>query len=86
MFDLSESDSVHDEVETWYHFLWDDAVDQTVDGSTDVLHGINGCVHDGVDVQFTWSFGDGGNEPIEVDPEQIPDHGINGIRQKLPRR
>ena len=44
MFDLSETDSVHDEVETWHHFLWDDAVDQTVDGSTDVLHGINGYV------------------------------------------
>ena len=52
-FDLSETDSVHDEVETWQHFLWDDTVDQTVDGSAHVLHGINGCVDDGVDVQFT---------------------------------
>ena len=52
---------------------------------THVLHGINGCVDDGVDVQFAWSF-IRGNEPIEVDPEQIPDHRINGIREKFPRR
>ena len=58
VLDLSETDSVHDEVETWHDFLWDDAVEQTVDGFTDVLYGINGYVHDGVNVQFTWSFGD----------------------------
>ena len=50
LFDVSETDSVHDESKTWHHFLWDDAVDQTIDGSAHVLHGISGCVHDGVDV------------------------------------
>ena len=52
-FDLSETNSVHDGVEIWKHFLWDDTVDQTVDGSAHMLHGIIGCVHNGVDVQFT---------------------------------
>ena len=52
-FDLSETDSVHDGVETWHHFLWYDTVDQTVDGSAHMLHGINGGVHNGVDEQFT---------------------------------
>ena len=55
-----------------------------VDGFLYVLHGIHGCVHYGVNVERAWFFG-GGDEPIHVDPKQIPDYGINGIRQMVPR-
>ena len=50
-----------------------------------MLHRIDGRVDDGVYVERAWSFGDGGDEPIHVDPEQIPDHGINSERKALPR-
>ena len=60
-------------------------IDQLVDGFLYVLHRIHGCVHYGVNVERAWFFGGGGDEPIRVDPKQIPDHGINGIRKMLPR-
>ena len=59
--------------------------DETVNGLSHVLHRFDGCEHVGVNVERTVPFGDGGNEPIQVDPEQIPDHGINPERKPLPR-
>ena len=59
--------------------------DETVDDFSHVLHSFDGREHIGVNVERTGSFGDGGNEPIHVDPEQIPDHGIDVERKTLPR-
>ena len=59
--------------------------DETVNGPSHVLHRFDGCEHVGVNVERTVSFWDGGNEPIQVDPEQVPDHGINRERNTLPR-
>ena len=59
-------------------------IDQSVDGFPDKLDGFHGSEHDGVNVECAWFFRGGGKKPIQVDPEQIPDHGIDGERKTLP--
>ena len=65
--------------EAWSDFIWDGLIDETVEGFPDRLHRFDGCVDDGVDEKRAWSIGIGGNEPIQVDPHQVPDHDVDGV-------
>ena len=81
----SEMKSESDITEIHVHCGGNRMQDETVNGPSHVLDGFDGCEHVGVNVERTVPFGDGGNEPIQVDPEQIPDHGIDSERKTLPR-
>ena len=80
-----EIKSESDKAEIHMHCGGEHMQDETVNDLSHVLHRFDGCVHVGLNVERTVPFGDGGNEPIQVDPEQIPDHGINSERKTLPR-
>ena len=67
------------------HFGRDDLGDESIDGFPYMLHRLDGRVGDGVNVERARSLRDSGDEPIHVDPEQIPDHRINSERKRLPR-
>ena len=82
--DRSEPDSVKDIGQTLPYFVGNRLIDQSVDGFPDELYGFHGSEHVGMDVEWTWAFGIGGNEPIQVDPHQVPDHVIDGERKTLP--
>ena len=82
---VSEAYSESDERETWIHGSRDQTFDQSVDGLPDGLDGVDGGVDDGMNVQRSRSIGDGGNEPIEIDPHEIPPRDINGIRETVPQ-
>ena len=81
----SEIKSEFDITEIHMHCGGNRIQDETVNDLSCMLYGLDGRVHVGVNVERTVSLGDGGNEPIQVDPEQIPDHGINSERKTLPR-
>ena len=81
----SELKSVFDVGKTRPHFGRDDLGDESIDGFPYMLHRLDWRVDDGVNVERARSLRDGGDEPIHVDPEQIPDHGINSERKRLPR-
>ena len=82
---LSETNSVFDMSETRVHCGGKQLSDQEVDDLSHGPHRIHRCVYDGVNVQRAWFLRGGGDEPIHVDPKQIPGHRINGIRETLPR-
>ena len=81
----SEIKSESDITEIHMHCSGNRMQDETVNDPSHVLHGFDGREHVGVNVERTVPFGDGGDEPIQVDPEQIPDHGIDSERKTLPR-
>ena len=65
--------------ETWSDVIWDGLIDKSVEGFSDGLYGFDGCLNDGVNEERAWFVGIAGNEPIEVDPHQIPDHDVDGV-------
>ena len=84
LLDRYESDSVKDIGQTLPCFGGNRIIDQSIHDFSDELYGLHGSVHNGVNVEWVWSVGRGGKKPIHVDPEQIPDHGIDGKRKTLP--
>ena len=62
----------------------DGLVDESVHDSPHPWGGLDGQENDRVDVEWTWSFAIGGDEPIEVDPHHVPDHGIDFVGQVVP--
>ena len=66
--------------EAWSDFIWDGLIDESIESFSDGLYGFDGGVNDGVDEERAWSIGIGGNEPIEIDPHQVPDHDVDGVR------
>ena len=63
---LPETNSVFDMCKTWPHFKRDAL--QSVDGFSDQLRRIHGCVNYGVIVEGARFFGCVGDEPIHVHP------------------
>ena len=82
--DRYETESVKDIDQTLPCFGGNRIIDQSIHDFSDELYGLHGSEHDGVNVERAWFIGRGGKEPIHVDPEQIPDHGIDGKRKTLP--
>ena len=82
---LPETNSVFDLSETRIHCGGNQFIDQSVDDLLHRLHRTHGCVHDGANVERARFLRAGGDKPIQVDPKQIPDPEINGIRETLPR-
>ena len=84
LLDRSEPESVKDINHTLSCFGGNRIIDQSVHDFSDKLDGLHGSVHVGMNVECAWFIGRGGKKPIQVDPEQIPDHGIDGERKTLP--
>ena len=82
--DRYETESVKDMTQTLPCFGGNRIIDQSVHDSSDKLDGLHGGVHNGVNVEWVWSVGRGGKKPIQVDPHQVPDYGIDGKRKTLP--
>ena len=80
MGNVSEAYPEEDQRETWVGGFRDQAFDQSVAGFPNWLDGVHGGVDDGMDVQRSRSVWVGGNEPIQIDPHEIPPRDINGIR------
>ena len=74
-----EADSELDREDAWKGLIGDGLVDETVHEHTHPLDWLNGQENGRVNVERAWSFGIGGDEPIEVDPHEVPDHGINVV-------
>lgn len=57
----------------------------SVDGFSDGLHRIDEFVNHSMNVLRAYFFRGGEDEPVQIDPEEIPDHGINGVRKIIPQ-
>ena len=79
LWDEMEADSEMDGEDAWKSLIGDGLVDETVHEHPHPLDGLNGQENGGVNVERAWSFGIGGDEPIEVDPHEVPDHGIDVV-------
>ena len=62
------------------------SIEQSVHGFPDPGHGWNGCVDDPLNVQWKRVPGIGGNEPIQIDPEEEPGGDVNVMWQTSPRQ
>ena len=78
-WDEMEADPVMEGKETRTNLVGDGLVDETVHDFANPLDGLDGCENGSMDVERAWSFGIGGDEPIEVDPHEVPDHGIDVV-------
>ena len=79
LWDEMEADPVMEGQKAGTHFARDGLVDETVHDFAHSLDGLDGQENGGVNEERAWSFGIGGDEPIEVDPHEVPDHGINVV-------
>ena len=75
-----ETNSVFDMSETRMHCGGKQFIDEAVNDHSHGLRRFPGCVHIGMNVEGARSLRASGDEPIHVDPKQIPDYGINAVR------
>ena len=54
-------------------------IEQSVHGFSDPGYGWNGCVDCTVNVEGKWVPDIGGNEPIQIDPEEEPGGDVNVV-------
>ena len=80
-----ETNSVFDMSETRMHCGGKQFIDEAVNDHSHGLRRFPGCVHIGMNVEGARSLRASGDEPIHVDPKQIPDYGINAVRETPPR-
>ena len=62
------------------HFGWYQSIEPLVHGFPDPGDGWKGCVDVGMDVQWKRVPDIGGNEPIQIDPEEEPGGDVNVMR------
>ena len=79
LWDELKAEPVVEGQKTRTHVVGDGLVDETVHDFADPLDGLDGCENGRVNEERAWSFGIGGDEPIEVDPHHVPDHGIDVV-------
>ena len=80
-----ETNSVFDVGETRRHCGGKQSIDEAVNDLSHGLRRIPWCVRIGENVEGARCLRAGGAEPIHVDPKQIPDYGINAVRETQPR-
>jgi len=76
--------SVHDILQAGIHGAGNEFVDQLVKGFSDFWGGFVGGVDGGVNEHGVSTIGRSGDEPIQLDPEDVPHKRINGKRQSVP--
>jgi len=76
---------VHDFLQAWIHGAGNEFVDQLVKCFSDFWGGFIGGVDEGVNEHGVSAIGRSGDEPIQLDPEDVPNKRINGKRQSVPR-
>ena len=81
LWDEMKPDPVVEGLKAGTHLVRNGLVDETVHDFPHPLDGLDGYENGGVNEERAWSLGIGGDEPIEVDPHEVPDHDIDAVGQ-----